>query len=796
MPAVGDSCGRPRILHVSQPVDGGVANVLSALAADQRRRGYDVHVACPPGSPLSTHLSGSGVAVHAWRATRAPGLSVPGEARRLSRVIRSVSPNLLVLHSAKAGLAGRLVRRGPWRTVYAPHAWSFDAVEGLLGAASTWWEVLAGRRCDLIVCVSEDERQRGRSAGVAGAMKVVPNGVDVESRVPRTAGPARRVLGLAEAPTVVCVGRLARQKGQDVLLRAWPAIVAEVPEARLVLVGDGPDRAALEAVAPRGVLFTGSRQDVDEFFAAADVVVLPSRWEGSSLVALEAMAAGRPVVASAVDGVREALGDTGHVVEPDDVAGLSRAISYLLTDRPVAVGAGLAARQRVTEVGDLRQCLKTWDELLLALLTEHPHPAPGLRVNTVSGLRRTVASGALAATDVAVVGGHERGDSVRAAALSALGVPVWWQGEDRSAPPALGAPVAGASATPDRLAELARRPGTAVGHGGHHTTGSETPDGPSVSVVVTVLDEGPALAPLVNALLGQLAGDDELVVVDGGSVDGSIEALSPAEALRVRVLPGAGISAGRNHGIGVAKHDVIVCTDAGCTPDPGFVEGFRSAFAVTDPPALVSGIYTPSTRTAMDRAQALACYPAPGEVRRPALAVRLYTTIFGTGYDPRFAVGRCVAFTRAAWSAAGGFPEHLATGEDVSFGLAVAAHGRCVASTDAVVQWTQRDGLAATWRMYRGYGRASTDGGHRALFARDAARGAAYLAVPALLTRSRGRRLVALGVAAYLSLPLVRAVRAGAPATAVALLPVALVVKDLAKLAGAGEGLLTRRRTP
>jgi glycosyltransferase involved in cell wall biosynthesis len=334
---------------------------------------------------------------------------------------------------------------------------------------------------------------------------------------------------------------------------------------------------------------------------------------------------------------------------------------------------------------------------------------------------------------------------------------------------------------PEELARAARRAGAgAVG-------------GPAVSVVVTVLNEGPSLTHLVEALSPQLASEDELVIVDGGSTDGSLAALSPTPGVRVYTVPGAGISAGRNHGIQAAANEVIICTDAGCVPNPSFVEAFRRAFAASDPPALVSGVYTVAAHNAMQRAQALACYPQRSEVRRPSVLVRVYTRLFGTGFDPRFAVGRCMAFTRESWSAAGGFPEHLATGEDVSFGLAVAQHGQCVTSTDAVVGWTQRDGLAATWRMYRGYGRASTDGGHPALLARDTVRGLAYLIAPALLTQRRGRRLTAAGAAVYISLPVVRAARARASASTVALLPIALAVKDLAKLAGAAQGVLRRR---
>lgn len=337
----------------------------------------------------------------------------------------------------------------------------------------------------------------------------------------------------------------------------------------------------------------------------------------------------------------------------------------------------------------------------------------------------------------------------------------------------------------------------APGRAAVRTVASPRTEVPPVSVVVTVLDEGAALATLVTNLLDQLDGDDELVVVDGGSTDGSVAALGAHPRLRVVPRPGAGISAGRNHGVRVARHEVIVCTDAGCVPDAGFVEAFRRAFVVVrgEPrPVLVAGVYTAVARTALERAQALACYPQPSEVAAPGPFVRLYTRLFGTGFDPRYAVGRCVAFTRSGWERAGGFPEHLATGEDVSFGLAVARHGEVATAPDARVAWIQRDGIAATWRMYRGYGRASTDGGDPRLFVRDAARGLAYLLAPALLTRRTPRRLVVAGAAAYLSLPVVRAVRARAGLTTVALLPVALATKDLGKLAGAAQGLMTRYR--
>jgi glycosyltransferase involved in cell wall biosynthesis len=767
------------VLHVSQPVEAGVPAVVAALVSDQIGRGYDVHVACPPGDGLARRVAGSGARHHAWQATRSPGRTVAGEVRRLRRIIDEVGPDIVVLHSAKAGLAGRLALRGSRPTVYAPHAWSFEAVSGPIARASTAWEVAAGRWADAIVCVSADERDRGLAAGVTAALVVVPNGVDLDALRPVPTEQARQRLGMTDRPTVVCVGRLTEQKGQDLLLAAWPAVLDEVPDAQLVLVGDGPERAALQAVAPRSVLFTGARSDVADLLSAADVVALPSRWEGAPLVPLEAMALGRPVVAFAVDGVRSALGNTGDVIEPGDVPGLARALVQYVRDPAAAAVAGKLAREQVELVADVRATTQGWNAVLTSVLSDAPADAP-LRVTPVTAVARTLLGGGLRSVDVAEVGGSGLADRLRAAGLSALGIPVWWRGT-ASAPPSLGGTVLTGHPDSDTLSAVARRPGAG------------TAGGPPVSVVVTVLNEGDALRRLVDEVLPQLRADDELVLVDGGSTDGSVEALPPTPTLRVEVVPGAGISAGRNHGIRVARNEVIICTDAGCTVEPGFIDAFRRAFAVADPPALVSGVYRVLARDAMEEAQALACYPQPAEVRRPDLLVRTYTRLFGTGFDPRFPVGRCLAFTRAAWQAVDGFPEHLATGEDVSFGLAIARLGAVRATTDAVVGWTQRDGLAATWRMYRGYGRASTDGGDTALLVRDAARGLAYLAAPVLAAHPAGRRLLGVGAAAYLSLPAVRALRSGAGPRTLALLPVAMATKDLGKLAGAVQGLFSRR---
>ncbi|MFF4650104.1 glycosyltransferase [Streptomyces sp. NPDC001380] len=354
------------ILHVSQPVDGGVARVTVDLVRSQAAEGHRVAVACPPGGRLAEQAARAGARVLPWPARRAPGPSVPAEARRLGRIVDRARPDLLHLHSAKAGLAGRLAVRGRVPTVFQPHAWSFAAATGPVAAAAVRWERLGARWADAVLCVSERERGEGLAAGIrARRWEVVPNGVDLDRHT--AAGEAdrrlaRRALGLDPlAPLAVCVGRLCRQKGQDLLLAAWPRVLGRVPDARLALVGDGPDRPALEARAallPAGapVLFAGDVPDPRPWCAAADLVVLPSRWEGMALAPLEAMAAARPVLLTDVPGAAECLPAwelPGALVPPEDPPALADALASALGDRAGCARRGGPVRGHVAARHDV-----------------------------------------------------------------------------------------------------------------------------------------------------------------------------------------------------------------------------------------------------------------------------------------------------------------------------------------------------------------------------------------------------------------------------------------------------------
>jgi glycosyltransferase involved in cell wall biosynthesis len=331
-----------------------------------------------------------------------------------------------------------------------------------------------------------------------------------------------------------------------------------------------------------------------------------------------------------------------------------------------------------------------------------------------------------------------------------------------------------------------------------HRPGAGLHDGPPVSVITTVKDEGAGIDRLLSCLVPQLDGDDEVIVVDGGSSDDTV-ARAGAWGGRVRVIvaPGAGISEGRNRAVEAARHEVVAATDAGCDPDGGWLHALRVAAADRPAPELVTGLYDVAARNPMEEAFAHACYPDVREARRAGVWTRLYFALLGRAFDPSLPTGRSMAFTKGGWRQAGGFPEDLATAEDVTFGQSiVAAGGRAVLASDAVVTWEQRPGLRATGRMYRNYGVGDGLSRHPLLIGRNLARMAAYVVGPLLWRRGgrgRGRALAAAGAAVYLSVPVMRARRRRAGVRAWLLLPVALAVKDLTKAWGCICGLVGRR---
>jgi glycosyltransferase involved in cell wall biosynthesis len=374
-----------RVLHVSMPTVAGVPTVLLSLVEEQLAGGWSVSVACPPEGWLAAAAAKAGAHVLSWPATRAPGPRVVGETYRLARLIASERPNVVHLHSSKAGLAGRLAIRGRYPTVFQPHAWSFLALQGPPRLAAVRWEQFAARWTDAIVCVSNSERLVGAMNGVRAPTYVIANAVDcakLAAAGPEDRAVARMQLGLSDRPRAVCIGRLCRQKGQLDLIDAWDDVREAVTEAEFVLVGDGPDRTTLQQrlSGRRDVVLAGERDDVPSWLAAADVVVVPSRWEGMALAPLEAMACARCVVATDVGGIAESVPPTaGAVVAPGDRKSLAHAIAVRLADGARAAAEGEAGRRHVEHHHDRTAAARAVVSLYSMLLRQRTRVQQGGR---------------------------------------------------------------------------------------------------------------------------------------------------------------------------------------------------------------------------------------------------------------------------------------------------------------------------------------------------------------------------------------------------------------------------------
>jgi glycosyltransferase involved in cell wall biosynthesis len=212
-------------------------------------------------------------------------------------------------------------------------------------------------KMDHLIAVSRAIERKLDDEGRAGApISLIYNGVDLTRySEPDICGTLHSEYPISpDAPIVGVVARLEPEKGHPTLLDAWPAVIAAVPKAHLLIVGEGSQREPLEAQVKmlgigKSVTFTGRRDDVPAVTAALDVAVLPSYREAQGLSILEAMALSRPVVASAVGGIPEMIehGRTGLLVPPREPAALAGAIVRLLKDHPYADTLAKAAQNLV-----------------------------------------------------------------------------------------------------------------------------------------------------------------------------------------------------------------------------------------------------------------------------------------------------------------------------------------------------------------------------------------------------------------------------------------------------------------
>jgi glycosyltransferase involved in cell wall biosynthesis len=281
----------------------------------------------------------------------------------LVRMLRREGSAILHTHTSKAGFIGRLagrLARVP-AIIHQPHGHIFYAYYGATRTALyIGLERLAARWSDRLVTLTDRGIDEHLAVGIGRRSQfiTVPSGVptdELRARAPERAA-ARRALGLPpDAFVVAAVGRLVPVKGFDLLVQALPALLEALPDALVLVAGDGPERERLAVRAERlgvrdHVRLLGSHTDVVEVLAAADVLAAPSRNEGMGRALVESMALGVPVVASAVGGIPAVVDDdVGRLIASDDSGALAAALIEVGTDRRLRVKLADAARARADD---------------------------------------------------------------------------------------------------------------------------------------------------------------------------------------------------------------------------------------------------------------------------------------------------------------------------------------------------------------------------------------------------------------------------------------------------------------
>lgn len=391
-----------RVLIVDHAVElGGAERVLLRLLDRIDRERFSPALACPQEGPLTGEAERRGIPVFLGHPSRrllkikrqslgSDRLSILGypldlalSAIRLARLIREEGFDLVFTNSAKAdiygSLAGWLARR--------PVVWRLhDIVDR---QAFSWFNVWLFRACarflaSRILAISEAVRKTLVALGVPEEkVPVVYHGIDLdEEDGENLRREVREELGIdSHAPVVGFVGRLVDWKGPDCFIRAASWVAERLPEARFVVVGEAilGERSYEESLKGlcnelglgERLIFTGFREDIERIMAALDVLVHASLLpEPFGMVILEAMAAGRPVVATAGGGVPEIVinGVTGLLVPPGDEVAMAVAILHLLTSPERAHRMGMEGRKRVAEHFDATRAVRSLEEELLKVL--------------------------------------------------------------------------------------------------------------------------------------------------------------------------------------------------------------------------------------------------------------------------------------------------------------------------------------------------------------------------------------------------------------------------------------------
>jgi len=382
------SRGKIKVLQVAA-VDVTIKFLLLPLIDRLLEEGYEVHIACSPGKHLEG-LGKQGYRIHPLKiARKISPLSNLKSLWRLYRLMRRERFDIVHVHTPVASVLGRIaakLARVPV-IIYTAHGFYFhELMAPWKRRLIIWIESLLGKCCtDMLFTVSAEDQEMAIKEGIAHEDRAIwiGNGVDIEAFKVEPNPKLRAELGLSPDDKVIgFIGRLVREKGVEELFEAMGQVIKEIPETKLLVVGETLESDRDQRMTQRlqelmqrnnlgeAITFAGFREDIPELLAIMNLFVLPSHREGMPQTILEAMAAGKPVVATNIRGCREEVVDgvTGLLVPIGDSAALAEAILKILSDEDLARRMGDNGQKRAEEEFDEKIVLDRQSEVYNRLL--------------------------------------------------------------------------------------------------------------------------------------------------------------------------------------------------------------------------------------------------------------------------------------------------------------------------------------------------------------------------------------------------------------------------------------------
>lgn len=361
-----------RIVHVAGSAQWAGGEVFLQLMAEHLdKRAFELRVICPENGPLQAEMQRRGIPCE--MIPLGP-LGHPGPLWKLRRLLRDWRPSIVQSHGARSNFYAALAAGSIPHVATIHNALTDYPIPRWKKSIYQIFNSLMVSQTNRIICVANslrDDIVRHHSTA-AGKTAVIHNGVDFRRfrSDPHRRAETRKNLELGSAWTLGIIGRLTPQKGHIYLLDALQLARAELDSCQILIIGDGPLRTFLEkrsvALGLRSLCrFLGRREDIPAMLDAVDAIALPSVSEGFPYVVLEAMAMGKPVIASRVNGVEEIIstGDEGFLVPARNAAALADSIRRARTDVPESRARAKKGNKRVHDLFSTERWIDRWQNL-------------------------------------------------------------------------------------------------------------------------------------------------------------------------------------------------------------------------------------------------------------------------------------------------------------------------------------------------------------------------------------------------------------------------------------------------